>query len=159
MNIFVLDENPGLASSYHNDRHVVKMILESAQLLSTAHHVLDGHMFAPKLDRMYKPTHKNHPCSIWTRETTDNYVWLLHLLAGLLDEYKERYHKTHKTESIIDTLISLPINLKKRGLTPFAQAMPDEYKDDDPVMAYRRYYMGDKRHIAQWKTQPPPWWS
>lgn len=156
MNIFVLDEDPRTSASYHNNRHVVKMIVESAQLLSTAHHALDGE---DAIQGIYKSAHLNHPCTVWARESKQNYEWLLQLARGLVDEYHIRYgNKTHKTEAIIETLKTAPKRIASWGLTPFAQAMPEEYREENAVQAYRKYYILDKPHLAQWKTQVPYWY-
>lgn len=163
MNIFVLDQNPAMAAKYHCDKHVVKMILETAQLLSTAHRTLDGQHqvgLSPSGRKqqqwilpdereiyLYKATHVNHPCAIWCRETLTNYNWLYTLGIELCYEYTRRYNKIHLCQTkIFDEWLSLsPDALKKKsGLTPFAQAMPDQYKNTDPVVAYRNYYINEK---------------
>ena len=153
MNIFVLDIDVHRCAEAHNDKHVVKMVTESAQLLSSAVR-LSG------IDAGYKLTHKNHPCAIWTRESLSNWHWLCILAGALNDEYKYRYNKlvNHKA---YDVITSLPTPaLPDIGPTPFRLAMPDKYKGDDPVIAYRNYYMGEKRHIAQWRNRPiPAWWE
>jgi hypothetical protein len=155
MNIFVLDPNPKLAAEYHCDKHVVKMILETAQLLSTAHHTLDGDN-APA--GIYKRTHANHPCATWARETTTNYAWLLNLGFALLNEYTKRYGKEHKTSGVLKELRTQPRNITIAPMTPFAQAMPPQYKHKDAVRAYRTYYFIDKAPIATWKHGAPTWW-
>ncbi len=161
MNIFYLDRNPILAADAQCDRHVVKMILETAQLLSTAHHELDGESPA------YKPTHKNHPSAVWVRENHSNYQWLWILLGYLLNEYYERYGKTHKTLSsgVYNNLRQPPILIQRGELTPPPQCMPDEYKCNpntashaDTVFAYRTYYQADKAYFAKWKSSPIPSW-
>lgn len=157
MNIFVLDTDPYKAAKYHVDKHVVKMILETAQLLSTAHHVLDGEELI--VTDLYRPTHINHPCSKWTRESIMNYMWLWHLGQGLLKEYTTRYNKVHAVTGRLHGLQKPPRHIKIQKLTPFAQAMPDEYKHEDAVTAYRNYYMGAKRHLAAWKTTQPEWYQ
>ncbi len=133
------------------DKHVVKMVLETAQLLCTAYP--DG--VAP-----YKRTHYNHPCAIWTRECNENWSWLLDHGNALSREYSHRYGKRHKTQSVFDWMMINPPTLPTLGsMTPFAQAMPPIYKADDPVDAYRAYYLGAKRHIAQWnKSRNKPYW-
>jgi hypothetical protein len=155
MNIFFLDNDPQLAAIYHGDKHVVKMILESAQLLSTAHHVLDGDK-----EGLYKKTHMNHPCAIWTRESSHNYLWLLSLLKHLCDEYTFRYKKIHKTSQLIPALNELPSSIKNTTFTKPAQAMPEEFKNENSVVAYRNYYREKiKQNIAQWrKTREAPLW-
>lgn len=151
MNIFILDENPDTAARQHCDKHVVKMILETAQMLCTAHWESGGE--AP-----YKSTHKNHPCTIWARESVDNYKWLCDLGVSLCDEYTLRYGKVHKTQAIIEWLVDNVPNIPDVPMTPFAQAMPDEYKSKDAVQAYRNYYLGEKQNIAVWKYSQTPRW-
>ena len=155
MNIFILEETPQLAAQYHCDKHVVKMILEYSQLLSTAHRVLDGDS-AP--DILYKATHINHPCTRWTRETTDNYLWLYNLLHSLHSEYRHRYGKEHKSVALMNALFNFPNNIESGERTPFALAMPDEYKCEDAVQAYRDYYIGEKAHFCTWKNRDVPFW-
>lgn len=148
MNIFILDLDTRVAASYHNDKHVVKMILETAQLLCNVHYSVDK-------DAPYKKTHYNHPCSIWARNSLSNYIWLCNLGKDLCKEYTERYGKIHKTEEVIDWLIKNKPDIPDIGLTPFAQAMPDKYKDPDPVIAYRKYYVNEKLRISNWKNKTP----
>lgn len=155
MNIFYLHENPVTAARYHCDKHVVKMILEYAQLLSTAHHVLDGDD-AP--EGIYKCTHKNHPSAVWVRQSKENYMWLVDLFLNCIREYNDRYGKWHKTESIKQVLSIPPANIPDAEFTQPPQCMPDEYKCDDPVTAYRNYYIGDKASFAVWKYSAPPMW-
>lgn len=154
MNIFVLDQDIGNCARYHNDKHTVKMILEYAQLLSGAHHYAES----PQIDRVYKATHMNHPCAIWTRESQKNYIWLYRLFISLCGEYMVRYHRIHKTLIKLGEVLENVPKLPNTPMTPFAQAMDDKYKHSDPVIAYRNYYMGAKRDIAQWKTVVPEWW-
>jgi hypothetical protein len=155
MNIFVLDADPSVAAKAQCDKHVVKMVLESAQLLSTAQQV-NGN---PGLG-MYKPTHKNHPCTKWASETYANYSWLYQHFDALCSEYTNRYGKVHKSSGLLATLH--PSNFPGTGFvqTPFAQAMPDEYRSEDPVRAYRAYYLAEKR-FAEWNrsTPQPSWWK
>ena len=153
MNIFVLDLNPAKAAQYHNDRHCVKMIVETTQLLSTSIPYLEPGRAGP-----YKPTHFNHPCAIWTRAGKGNYHWLWKLGLALCKEYTRRYGKIHKCEPYLKALkLSKPIS---REMTPFAQAMPEPYRHRNVIKAYRAYYVGDKRHLAKWTNRPPPpWWQ
>lgn len=144
MNIFYLDENPFWAASYQCDKHVVKMILESAQMLST---VRGG---------PYKPTHAKHPCTLWVQDGAENYRWLWRHAVGLCGEYRNRYRKVHACEKVILDLFQPPANLISR-FTPPAQAMPEKYKDPDPVKAYRQYYLGEKMGFASWKHGAPEW--
>jgi len=142
MNIFMLDSNPFNAARMHCDKHVVKMVLESAQMLSTAHHVLDGKDCGLQWDltnwKIYKATHKNHPSNVWVRETRHNYGWLYQLFVSLLREYKKRYNKTHKCEQLVEPLWYHPIKINRwHNMTHLPQCMPDQYKVaglyDDPL--------------------------
>lgn len=152
MNIFVLDFDPLVAAKMHNNKHVVKMILESAQLLCIAH-TFTGN------DPPYKiKAFKNHPCSIWVRQSINNYRWLCVLAKALCKEYTFRYGKIHKTESVIDWLTINEPKLADLPMTPFAQAMPEEYRNNNAVVAYRRYYIEGKNHLAQWKKRERPKW-
>lgn len=179
MNIFVLSNDPETCAKYHCDKHVIKMILESAQLLSNAHYYslsilsnkdIDQHKilshfydFPRKnnygIPNPYKLTHINHPCSIWCRESLANYKWLNKMALFLCKEYTNRYVKTHKCEEILIWLKNNEPNINDIGLTPFKQAMPDKYKDKDPVIAYRNYYLNDKKYFAKWKNGEPDWWK
>ncbi len=151
MNIFVLDRNPKIAARYHCDKHVVKMILESTQLLSTAHHVLgDG---GP-----YRKTHTNHPCAVWVRNNWHHYIWVRDLLVSLLAEYTDRYGKRHKCEDVLFQVFFPPTGMSASDPVDPPQCMPDEYKGDDVVDAYRSYYIGDKSRFATWKTSAPYWY-
>ena len=154
MNIFMLDSDPTFAAQYHVDKHCVKMILEYAQLMSTAHHLCGGST------DVYRATHKNHPSAIWVREGSDNYQWLYSLWQALSDEYTFRYSKVHKSwEMLSETLKQIPRGIPI-GSTPLRLAMPDQYKQSDPVESYREYYIGDKKHIATWsKRNMPDWWE
>jgi len=147
MNIFILDTNPVLAAQMQCDKHVVKMVLESAQILST----ING---GP-----YKPTHKNHPCVLWVSASPANYQWLSRHAIALCVEYTVRYGKRHKCQDIIvDLAISDAYDNDEK--VSFVQCMPDEYKGDDPVEAYRRYYRGAKAHFATWTNRDKPtWWE
>jgi hypothetical protein len=152
MNIFVLDLDLSKCASYHIDKHCGKMIVEAAQMLSTACR-LSG------LDYGYKITHVNHPCNKWVRESLSNWYWLKELTKHLNREWQQRYNHlvNHKSYSVILTLPKPKIT--DIGLTSFAQAMPDEYKNSNPVVAYRNYYRYEKRDIATWKNSIPGWWN
>lgn len=196
MNIFVLNQSPYDAARDHCDRHVLKMVIEYAQMLSTAHRLLDAqqvlvsdsqnrvkpkkmwlfegesarvadghddegtirHRWVVDNPRCYLVAHANHPCSVWARETDANYHWLYQLFDGCLREYQQRYGKTHSTSRLVEFLRQAPRNIKRSQLTPFAQAMPEEYKHEDPVEAYRRFYVGSKVRFAKWKNTPVPDW-
>ena len=151
MNIFILDNDPAKTAHYMIDKHVVKMPVEYAQILST---VCRG----AGLDVGYKPTHVNHPCTKWARASQANYSYLYHLAQITGAEYTARYGKLHKATLLLSDLpILLP--LEKGPMTPFAQAMPEEYRNPDPVAAYRAYYRAEKAKIATWKHgQVPEWW-
>ena len=154
MNIFVLDTDTKKCAEYHNDKHVVKMILETSQLLCGVHWVLES-----KHDAPYKLSHKNHPCAIWARECMENYIWLCDLGLELCEEYTFRYNKRHKSQDVIEWCLLYTPNLIEKGdITPFVMAMPDECKVDDAVKSYRTYYMVEKRSIAQWKNRQVPEW-
>ena len=154
MNIFVLDENPQIAAQMHNDKHVVKMILETAQLLCGVHHMTDSQYVIP-----YKLSHKNHPCSIWSRECIENYVWLCDLGIALCDEYQYRYGKRHKSLDVIEWALFYRPNLPTYGdITPFALAMPDECKVNSAVESYRTYYIMHKKSLGIWKNREQPDW-
>jgi hypothetical protein len=156
MNIFVLDLDPVKAAEYQCDKHVVKMILETAQLLSSAHHVLNS----PHKDRFYKLTHKNHPCAVWTRESASNYGWLYNHFIALCAEYTKRYGKCHKTDREKGFVLAiLPHLIESKAMTPFPLCMPDQYKTDDVVESYRNYYKGEKAYFAKWKNGSPSWWN
>jgi len=160
MNIFYLSESPQESALMHNDKHCVKMILESAQMLCTAHRVLDGD---DKCDGMfmYKEAHKNHPSTIWARKNCYTYKWLFDLFEALCDEYTYRYGKLHATDlKLREVLRELPnkIPMIEEHLTEPPQCMPDEYKSLDTVEAYRKYYMGEKSHFCSWKKRPTPTW-
>lgn len=170
----MLDYDPRQSARFHNDKHVVKMILESAQLLSTAHRVLDGTRLETKrngrkyiqynlptdMDSIYKATHVNHPSAIWVRESAENYQWLFQLFIALLAEFQFRRNKMHKCDFLVNQLSNLPRNIPKIKMTPIRQAMPDEFHHEDGVTAYRNYYIRGKSHLAQWtKRKQPDWYK
>lgn len=151
MNIFVLDKNVEKCAEYHCDKHVIKMILESAQMMSAVVR-LSGY------DIGYKLTHKNHPCTIWARKSLSNYKWLFKLADGLNAEYRYRYNKevNHKSYDLIKTL-PMP-EIPDIGLTPFAQAMPEQYRNKNAVKAYRDYYINEKSDFLKWTKRKTPKW-
>lgn len=145
------------------DKHVVKMVLESTQLLSTAHRVLDGRddYVLPDLREsiFYKATHINHPSAVWCRKSIENYSWLAEHLYALLNEYNYRYEKTHKCYAKFFYIQSPPKNLQEYDWTPIPCAMPDEYKiSDDPIVNYRNYYKNGKAALHKWKKRQVPDW-
>lgn len=155
MNIFVLDTDPIKCAIYHNNKHCIKQLLETSQILCGVHHMTDQ-----DTDQVpYKLSHKNHPCSIWARECLENYIWLCDLGMALCREYTHRYNKRHKSQAVIEWCYDNLPNIPELGdITPFALAMPDECKTDDPVESYRRYYMMHKQNIANWKMRDIPKW-
>ena len=156
---------------------MVKMILETAQLLSTAHRILDGTEYTDKTAsgrnikrwrmadhqddmRLYSATHVNHPSAVWARATSGNYEWLYRHFQGLCLEYTHRYGKYHKCMSLLwDDLSMTPRNIVQAPMTPFAVAMPDEYKvENDPVESYRNYYRIGKKSLHKWTNRGVPAW-
>ena len=175
MNIFYLDNDPVECARAHNNSHVVKMILETAQLLSTAHRALDGVettvysdsgrktkrlvLKDSRNDVLYQSTHVNHPSAVWARQTSANYYWLHSLFVGLLYEYKHRYEKEHKCMFLLDPLNDLPNNITYGTFTEPTPAMPVEcIVENDSIASYRNYYINNKQHIAQWTKRNPPVW-
>ena len=178
MNIFYLDHDVRKCAEMHNDKHVVKMILEYAQLLSTAHRVLDGVELEGLSDSgrkrkfwtlgdsrdytLYKATHINHPSAVWVRQSVQNYMWLAEMLEVLCGEYTYRYGKVHKVER--DGLMQLlknefPKNLPIAPFTEPTPAMPDDVKIiGDSIKSYRNYYINNKAHLANWKKRTTPEW-
>lgn len=155
MNIFFLDRSPAECAKMHCDKHVVKMIVESAQLLCTA---LREH--GNTSDTLYKSTHKNHPSAIWTRSSRVQYRYVLDLFDELCAEYSRRYSKIHASTRLTSEL-KLGQNLIPDGdwVDP-PQCMPDDCKQYDTVEAYRRYYLIHKAYFARWKNgNTPDWWK
>jgi len=183
VNIFVLDKDPRRAAEYHCDKHAVKMILESAQMLCTAHWLGWARLLkAPPMKKKdlqqwlynnvpkdlqppWKMTHVNHPCTQWTQYVWGNYFWHSRLGLALCDVYTERYGKVHKSHEVhrwlnrhipptFETTVETPV-----GMTPFAVCMPDECKiPDDPIASYRNYYIQKKARFAKWKYSTKPTW-
>ena len=185
MNIFILDEDPIQAAQLQCDKHVVKMIVESAQMLSTAHRMLDGKLIkkpsksgkrmvnyydlyegADDLEAemlYYKAVHHGHPCTKWTMESSENYYWHYKHFVALCDEYTHRYGKVHKTDNLLrNALWTLPRNIKQGSLTPFALAMknfPDCIYPNDPVKSYKLYYHTKKEKFPMiWTKREIPEW-
>jgi hypothetical protein len=181
MNIFYLDKDPKVCAEMHNDKHLIKMILEYAQLLSTAHRILDGTQSIGLSETgrkkvryvlpdhresiMYSATHINHPSAVWVRQSAMNYYWLYTLLTALCKEYTYRYGKVHKCESIglVNQLQITPKNISNQPFTEPTPAMPDECKvSGDSLASYRNYYNLNKVHLATWQgkvnARPVPSW-
>jgi hypothetical protein len=156
VNLFVLSLDPDEAAEMACDQHVVKMPTETAQMLSTV-------VRAQGIAVGYRPSHAKHPCTLWLGASKANFDWALRHGFALCDEYERRYHRTHGARKTIFSVSEVAERLVFEGVerTPFALAMPEEYRGDDPVEAYRRYYHGDKAKFARWvKNRPPPgWWK
>lgn len=175
MNIFFLSANARACSKYYCDKHVVKIILEIAQLLYTCHHVIGTPLKTPL--KPYRATHKNHPMAIWVRKSPNNYTFAANLGLCLCQEYTRRYGKVHKTEEHLLWLKSnVPVNGWERsekysgetylateklpeGCTAVPLAMPPEYHCPNLVIAYRNYYLNSKASICKWRTKAPFWWQ
>lgn len=179
MNIFILNSDPIIAAQEQCDKHVVKMIVESGQMLSTAHRMLDGTVERrpsksgkttvnyyklpdEREDIMYKAVHFNHPCSIWTRESISNYRWHYDHFIALCDEYTYRYGKVHSTDTKLrEPLFKLPHNMPLVESTPFRLAMQSnpECMFEDAVKSYRAFYhTKQKRFKMDWSKRPIPEW-
>jgi len=154
MNIFFLDFDTQKCAQYHCDKHVVKMILETAQLLCGVHHMTP--QVTPQVP--YKLSHKNHPCAIWTRESLTNYLYLCDLGLELCKEYTYRYGRRHKSQDVIEWCITNKPFIKDIDFTTPPKAMPDEYKVMDVVESYRNYYIGAKKDFCVWKNRDVPEW-
>ena len=176
MNIFYLHNDPRTCAEMHVDKHCVKMILEYAQLLSTAHRVLDGTLsmglsasgrkktsyvlMDQRESVLYSATHINHPSAVWVRQSRANYFWLFSLWVELMAEYTHRYGRVHASERLYDSLYSAPKNIPvSNKFTEPTPAMPDEYKvDGDSIQSYKNYYIGDKKRMFSWKNRQTPTW-
>lgn len=160
MNIFYFYDSPVEAAEAQPDKMLVKMPLETAQMLCTAHRELDGDRWADEVG-LYKRAYWNHPCSIWARESYRNYSWLYAHFLALGMEYAYRYDKEHSSLTKLGRWLEvMPTNIPiTKNMTPVAQAMPDQYKNDDPIKAYRDYCINEK-HYAQWEKgrAKPEWW-
>lgn len=153
MNIFFLDLNTKECAKMMVNSHVVKMILEHTQLLCSVHHIINSEYKPP-----YKLTHKNHPCAIWVRESLSNYLYLIELTLEICKEYTHRYGKTHKCEQYVSELKENLPEIPDIGFTTPALAMPNEYKEKDPVTSYRNYYIYGKTKLHIWKNREKPEW-
>ena len=157
MNIFFLDKCPKKSAEMQCDKHVVKMPLETAQMLCSV-----WHRYGLKNKVPYKEAHKNHPCTLWAGDSMDNYNWLWQHGMELCFEYTRRYNKIHKCQQVImDISYPSPRNFSfdKYLTTAHPQCMPNEYKNNNSVKAYRNYYIGEKSKIAKWSTPAEvPYW-
>ena len=159
MNIFYFSDCPIESAQAQPDKMLVKMPLETAQMLSTAHRVLDGDEYADA-NGLYKTAYKNHPCTIWARESSSNYFWLYLHFVALGNEYTYRYDKTHASiTKLQEPLAKVPSSIVQGEMTSLAQAMPEQYKDSDSIKAYRDYCINEK-HYAKWEKRrdKPTWW-
>jgi hypothetical protein len=164
MNIFVIDEQPKIAAQHVLDKHVVKMPLESLQMMSTIANYLG-------FDSPYRPVMLNHPCTIWARESQQNFLWLWEHAGSLCEEYTSRYGKTHKCELTMNDYNHIWVEVVEAlpdiGLTPFAIAIADNmfcrqvegFNKMSTVDKYRQYYIHDKKRIATWKQNKPQWYG
>jgi hypothetical protein len=174
MNIFVLDKDPMWAALYHNNKHIVKMILEYGQLLSGAYYGLSTckntkdylKISSSRLketnyprENFIKLTHKHHPCMKFSMESIENWNWLLELFNEVLSEYTYRYAKIHLFQPLYFWFKNNPPDLPSTGKITWVKAMPDYLKlIDEPVLAYRQYYIQEKQHLAKWTDRDtPPW--
>lgn len=174
MNIFFLDSSPEVCAQQHCDKHVLKMIIEYAQLLSTAHRVIDGEQYIHVTERNHKikrwklhddrenilhlAAHVNHPSNIWTRSSTSNYSWLYDMWRHLLKEYTYRYEKQHSNERLIFALAKPPQNLKFHKWIDPPRAMDEIYKKEDVIDSYRNFYINSKSRFARWTKRDIPDW-
>lgn len=183
MNIFVIHEDPRIAAQMHCDKHCNKMIVEHAQMLAAAYYSTIGisrkkeipqnqnlvnELFKnwPRKDEAgndwpYSISHVNHPCTIWTRDSLENFNWLLDCTDELCKEFSKRWNHKHSIEKILEWMRLNPIKLPSLGLRPFAQAMPICFKNEDSVIAYRQYYAFKPSYMKmEWRyTQKPDWLS
>jgi hypothetical protein len=180
MNIFILDNDPVIAAQEQCDKHVVKMIVESAQMLSTVHRMLDGVMERrpsksgamlqywklndQRENILYKACHFNHPSTVWTRESKANYQWHYKHFIALCDEYTYRYGKVHSTDTKLRVALQqIPTNIPEKHMTPFKLAMGSnpECMLEDAVESYRRFYeTKQKRFSMVWtKRETPKWFN
>ncbi len=178
MNIFYLDPDPKICAEQHISKHTCKMVIEYAQLMSTAHRVLDGteytdltansrrikrwRMDDPFMEStLYKASHINHPSAIWCRENKQNYLYLHRLWHYLLQEYTYRYGRKHECEKLGAALYLRPENIKDGEFFAPTPAMPPELKiiaenpvpgrKYDSLKSYHNYYIKDKIRFASWK--------
>ena len=175
MNIFYLHEDPVQNAKWHIDKHIVKMPIEYAQLMSTAHRLLDGEMYLGKTaigrnikrwrlhdereDILYKASHINHPSAIWVRESIENYFQMYKLYMAVLAEFTNRYGKIHGSSKPSIALIRPPSNIPMVKGTQLPQCMPEICKvKNNPILAYRNYYIVEKNSFASWKNREIPEW-
>jgi len=165
MNLFILSLIQKEIANYMMDKHVSKILLEAVQMLCSAKRILDPEDEVN--ERIYKLAHKNHPVTIWCRKSKANFLWTLDLVEELHNEWRFRYnhsntkfHKSYLMAMVLRENIPSDDKFEEQRLTPFALAMPVEYKTEDPVESYRKYYMSkEKQKIATWnKGRNKPEW-
>jgi hypothetical protein len=166
MNLFILSLIQKEIAQFMMDKHLHKILLEAVQMLCSAKRILDPDDEIN--DKLYKLAHKNHPVTIWCRTSRENFIWVLDLVEELHIEWRFRYghpktkfHKSYLVSLILRENIPREARFDTEGLTPFALAMPVQYKTDDPVLSYRNYYMSEeKQKIASWKKkrEKPEWY-
>ena len=174
MNLFYLHKEPEVSATLHCDKHVVKMIIEYAQMLSTAHRMVDGEQYyglsknGRRIARwrhpnsnlenvLYKASHINHPSAVWVRENAIQYQYMYDLFVALCDEYTYRYGKVHMTDSKLrDVLNNIPDNMPLGDWREPPQAMPDDVKSESSLDAYHKYYREYKKSFAKWTNREVP---
>ena len=162
MNIFAMDVEPYRSALWHTDRMLRLMIKETAQLLSTAHRVLDGHRHSSRFDElgMYKIYAPKHPCSTWVQSSRGNYEWLAAFFWHAGEEYRYRFSKEHASFEKLSEVLQIPPSCVPDGrLTPHPLVMPDEcVVGNDPYASYRKYVRMRKGNGATWSKRNRPWW-
>jgi hypothetical protein len=154
MNIFAVHVDPEVAARSLCDKHVVKMPLETAQMLCA----VSWRFYVPA---PYKVTHPKHPCILWAGETAANWLWLLRHGLALCSEYERRYWRVHASQKVLFWCQEHGGRPEEGSQTPFVQALPKELQQEDAVLAYRAYYLRDKARFARWTlpAEPPAWWA
>jgi len=160
MNIFVTNEDPQIAAQELDDLRTVKMIVETYQMLSAAvirHGATPDMMPLTKAGEPMKAGHPHHPCTKWVGDSSSNYAWLCEYGLALCSEYSRRFGKVHRGESVIHQFAEMIYLIPAGEMTPFVQAMPDEFKDADVTVAYQDFLFSKPRH--RWvRASPPDWW-
>ena len=174
MNIFYLHKDPKTCAEMHCDKHVCKMIIEYAQLMSTAHRVIDGVSYEGRTANnrriarwlhplenhekvLYKASHINHPSNIWVRESQNHYNWLYEMWTHLCDEYTHRYDKIHMTDSKLRGILENPTKqIEVKTIDDPYLTMPNYVKQPKVVEAYKNYYINYKKDFAKWTKRPTP---
>lgn len=164
MNIFYTHHSPYISAINLPDKLVVKMVLESAQMLSSAHRLTDGSKLSVEQDKeLYRITHENHPSNLWARSSLQAYSWLYHHFISLCDEYTHRYGKTHACDKKFRIIFREPPRLIERSLV-FVEpplCMPEKYFSNSVALSYRKYMVAEKSYFAKWEKDPsrkPDWW-